>query len=175
MIVLRLVHAQTPLTPPSVILPNLHPSPFCTALGPLFLPPYDLSSSSFILLKWENDGRTMGELRTKERRKSDRTYIDHQDGKQDKTVIISLSTSYVTILPLNGLHWRTAYPDDRFGLNNRRTPLQRTKNFQPKQMGNKKNHGFQNPESMIQYEACAAISRRFLSVSQRFQPTEGHQ
>ena len=33
----------------------------------------------------------MGELRTKERRKNDRVYIGHQDGKQNRTVIISPS------------------------------------------------------------------------------------
>ena len=64
---------------------------FCIALGPLIHPPFDLRSTSFLLLKWENDGRTMGELRTKERRKNDRVYIGHQDGKQNRMVIISLS------------------------------------------------------------------------------------
>jgi hypothetical protein len=45
----------------------------------------------------------MGELRNKERRKRGRVYIGHRDGKQDKTVIISLSISHVTVLLLNSL------------------------------------------------------------------------
>ena len=79
----------------------MHPSPFRTALGSLFHTPSSLSSSPVLLLKWENDGRTMGELRTKERRKSSRAHIGHQDGKEDMTVIISLSILHVSVLPLN--------------------------------------------------------------------------
>ncbi len=66
-------------------------------------PSFDLSSSSFLLLKWENDGRTMGELRTKERRKCNRTYIGLRGGQQNKTVIISLSVSHVSALLLESL------------------------------------------------------------------------
>ena len=66
------------------ILPNLRPSPFRTALGSLVPSPFDLRSTSVLLLKWENDGRTMGELRTKERWKSGRTHIGHRDGNQNK-------------------------------------------------------------------------------------------
>ena len=60
-------------------------------------------STSVLLLKWENDGRTMGELRTKERKKSGRIYIGHRDGNQNKTVIISLSISRVSALLLNSI------------------------------------------------------------------------
>ena len=59
-----------------------------------------------MLLKWANDGRTMGELRNKERRKSDRAYIGHRAGKQNKTVILCLSISHVSALLLNGIHLR---------------------------------------------------------------------
>jgi hypothetical protein len=90
------------------IFPNPRPSPSHTALDPLGHPPFDLSSSSFLLLKWENDGRTMGELRTKERKKSDRIHIGHRAGKRNKTVIIRLSIPHVTALPLNGFCRRTA-------------------------------------------------------------------
>ena len=61
--------------------PNLYPRPFRIALGSLGHPPFDLRSTPVLLLKWENDGRTMGELRNKERWKSGRAYIGHRDGK----------------------------------------------------------------------------------------------
>ena len=65
------------------IFPNLRPSPFCPALGSFFHPSIPLSSSSVLLLKWENDGRTMGELRTKKRKKSSRIHIGHRDRKAE--------------------------------------------------------------------------------------------
>ena len=58
----------------------------------------------------------MGELRTKERGNNDRAYIGLRDGKQDKTVIVSLSISHVSALLLNGLCWRPTQPNDPFGL-----------------------------------------------------------
>ena len=90
------------------ISPNLCPSPFRTALGSFFPPPCGLCSTSVLLLKWENDGRTIGELRNKGRRKNDRIYIGHRAGKQNKTVIIKLSISHVSALLLNGLRRRSA-------------------------------------------------------------------
>ena len=80
------------------ILPNLRLISFRTAFGSLLHPPFDLSSSSVLLLKWENDGRTMGELRNEERRKRGRTPASHQDEKLNKTVIIILSVSQISAL-----------------------------------------------------------------------------
>jgi hypothetical protein len=79
-----------------------------TVLGSLFHPPFALHSSSVLLQKWENDGRTMGELRAKERRKRGQAYIGHRNGKQNKTVIISLSISLVSDLLLSSLGQRSA-------------------------------------------------------------------
>ncbi len=90
------------------IFPNPRPSPYRTAHGPLGHPLFDLRSTSVLLLKWENDGRTMGELRTKERKKSDQIHIGHRAGKRNNTVIIRLSIPHVTALPLNGFCRRTA-------------------------------------------------------------------
>jgi hypothetical protein len=87
------------------ILSNLCLCRFLTALGSLFHPPFDFRYTSVLLLKWENDGRTMGELKNKERRKNDRAYVGHQAGKKDKTVIISFFISHVSALLLNDL-WR---------------------------------------------------------------------
>ena len=91
-------------------LPKLAPKslshcPWLVLSSTLRLPLY-LSSPSEMGERWENDGRTMGELRTKEWRESGRAYIGRRGGKQNKTVIISLSIPHVTALPLNGSRQR---------------------------------------------------------------------
>ena len=58
----------------------------------------------------------MGELRATKRKKNSRINIGHRDGNQNKTVIISLSISHVSILLLNGICWRLTQPNDRFGI-----------------------------------------------------------
>jgi hypothetical protein len=70
----------------------------------------------------------MGELRTKERRKSGRAYIGHHDGKQNKTVIISLPIPHVSVLLLNGFGRRPTQPNDLFGLKQSR--IQAFRNFE---------------------------------------------